>query len=164
MLRLIIVDNEPNIVRGIKQLLEEEAPFELDVYCAISAEEALQLLNKMKIDIALLDIRMPGMNGLELQAKIMEQWPQCKVVFLSGYDDFTFIQTALRNGRAVAHFLVTKLKSYIDHHLDEDLSLDRLSEIVYLNPTYLSRLLKQQAGQGVSQYIMDLRLTNPVIR
>jgi len=98
MLRLMIVDNEPNIVRGIQQLLTEEAPFELDVYGVFSAEEALQLLNKIKIDIALLDIRMPGMNGLELQTRIAEQWPHCKTIFLSGYDEFTFIQTALRNG------------------------------------------------------------------
>ncbi|SFT13059.1 helix-turn-helix domain-containing protein [Paenibacillus sp. BC26] len=98
MYRLLLVDNEPIIVRGLQQLLAEEAPFELDVYGVHSAEEALRLLGIMKIDIALLDIRMPGMNGLELQAKIVEQWPDCKVVFLSGYDDFSYIQTAFRNG------------------------------------------------------------------
>ncbi|MFD0674052.1 response regulator [Cohnella sp. GCM10027633] len=98
MHRLLIVDNEPIIVRGLQQLLSEEAPFELDVYGVHSAEEALRLLGMMKIDIALLDIRMPGMNGLELQARIAEQWPGCKVVFLSGYDDFQYIQTALRQG------------------------------------------------------------------
>lgn len=98
MHRLLIVDNEPIIVRGLQQLLTEEAPFELDVYGVHSAEEALRLLGRMKIDIALLDIRMPGMNGLELQEKIAGQWPDCKVVFLSGYDDFSYIQTAFRNG------------------------------------------------------------------
>ncbi|GLX70580.1 response regulator transcription factor [Paenibacillus glycanilyticus] len=98
MLRLIIVDNEPIIVRGLKQLLTEEAPFELDVYGVHAAEEALKLFGSMRFDIALLDIRMPGMNGLELQARIVEQWPHCKVVFLSGYDDFNYIQTAFRNG------------------------------------------------------------------
>ncbi|MCM3626112.1 response regulator [Paenibacillus glycanilyticus] len=98
MHRLIIVDNEPIIVRGLKQLLTEEAPFELDVYGVHSAEEALRLFGLLRFDIALLDIRMPGMNGLELQARISEQWPHCKVVFLSGYDDFNYIQTAFRNG------------------------------------------------------------------
>ncbi|MDG0814709.1 response regulator transcription factor [Cohnella rhizosphaerae] len=98
MQRIMVVDNEPNIVRGIKQMLEEEAPFELDVYGAYSSEEALRLLGQMKIDIALLDIRMPGMNGLELQARIVAQWPQCRVIFLSGYDDFSYIQAALRGG------------------------------------------------------------------
>lgn len=98
MLRLMIVDNEPIIVRGLQQLLAEEAPFELDVYGVHSAEEALKLLGLIKMDIALLDIRMPGMNGLELQARISEQWPHCRIVFLSGYDDFNYIQTAFRNG------------------------------------------------------------------
>lgn len=98
MHRLLIVDNEPNIVRGLKQLLAEEAPFKLDVYGALSAEEALSLMSRTKIDIALLDIRMPGMNGLELQAEIARRWPSCKTVFLSGYDDFSYIQTAMRGG------------------------------------------------------------------
>ncbi|MHA6480886.1 helix-turn-helix domain-containing protein [Paenibacillus sp. strain BS8-2] len=98
MYRLLIVDNEPNIVRGLKQLLAEEAPYELDVYGALSANEALAVMERTKIDIALLDIRMPGMNGLELQTVIAKNWPSCKSVFLSGYDDFSYIQSAMRGG------------------------------------------------------------------
>ncbi|WP_020619329.1 response regulator [Paenibacillus daejeonensis] len=98
MYRLLIVDNEPNIVRGLKQLFAEEAPYELEVYGALSAEEALRLMQDTRVDIALLDIRMPGMNGLELQAEMAKRWPRCRAVFLSGYDDFAYIQTAMRGG------------------------------------------------------------------
>jgi len=98
MYRLLIVDNEPNIVRGLKQLFAEEAPYELEVHGVLSAEEALRLMQETRIDIALLDIRMPGMNGLELQAEMAKRWPRCRVVFLSGYDDFAYIQTAMRGG------------------------------------------------------------------
>ncbi|GBF76785.1 DNA-binding response regulator [Paenibacillus sp. 598K] len=98
MYRLLIVDNEPNIVRGLKQLFAEEAPYELEVHGVLSAEEALRLMQETQIDIALLDIRMPGMNGLELQAEMAKRWPRCRAVFLSGYDDFAYIQTAMRGG------------------------------------------------------------------
>lgn len=98
MYRLLIVDNEPNIVKGMQQLFLEEAAFELDIYGAYSADEALAMLHRMKIDIVLTDIRMPGMNGLELQSRIVRQWPRCKVIFLTGFDDFSYIQTALRHG------------------------------------------------------------------
>ncbi|PLT44228.1 Two-component response regulator yesN [Paenibacillus pasadenensis] len=97
-MKLLIVDNEPNIVRGIRHLMETEAPWPLEALTATSAAEALEQLERHPIDVALLDIRMPGMSGLELQAVMRERWPACKVVFLSGYDDFSYIQKAMRGG------------------------------------------------------------------
>jgi two-component system response regulator YesN len=54
---------------------------------------------------------------------------------------------------------VEQLKLFIQERLDEDLSLTRLSEIVYLNTSYLSRLFKQIAGVSVTEYIMGLRIS-----
>ncbi|QGQ98737.1 helix-turn-helix domain-containing protein [Paenibacillus psychroresistens] len=140
MFRLMIVDNEPNIVRGLKQLLVEESSLELEVYCAHSADEALLLLNRVKIDIALSDIRMPGMNGLELQARIIEQWPQCKVIFLSGYDDFNYIQTAIRNG-SVDYILKTDGDEVILQAIQKAMTeLSRESEIDNLHEQTQSKL------------------------
>ncbi|MFD0670885.1 helix-turn-helix domain-containing protein [Cohnella sp. GCM10027633] len=98
MYRLLIVDNEPKIVKGLQQLFEEEVGLELEVYRAFSAAEALACLEKIKIDILLSDIRMPGMDGLELHRQVTLRWPRCHVVFLSGYDDFRYVQAALRQG------------------------------------------------------------------
>lgn len=168
MHRIIVVDNEPNIVRGIKQMLEEEAPFELDVYGAYSSEEALRLLGQMKIDIALLDIRMPGMNGLELQARIVAQWPGCRVIFLSGYDDFSFIQTALRGG-SVDYILKTdgdeaivqaiqKALDGLNRALESDLLIERARQQLQLSVGMLQKEYIQRLASGlsaISQHRLD---------
>ncbi|MFC3804179.1 response regulator [Cohnella sp. GCM10012308] len=98
MIRLLIVDNERWIVDSLLDLFGRPGKLELETFGAYSAMEALEVLGRMKIDIVLSDIRMPGMDGLALQREIVRQWPWCKVIFLSGYDDFDYIQQVLRNG------------------------------------------------------------------
>lgn len=98
MYRVLIVDNEPIIADGIYDLLREAEHLELAILKAYSAAEALHCLTAHKIDIVFADIHMPGMSGLELQQIIMERWPYCKVIFLTGVIDFAYVQTAIRNG------------------------------------------------------------------
>ncbi|GBG12387.1 DNA-binding response regulator [Paenibacillus agaridevorans] len=125
MYRLLIVDNEPKIVKGLQQLFEEEQGLlELEVYRAFSAHEALECLERIKIDIILSDIRMPGMDGLELHRQVMLRWPRCRVIFLSGYDDFRYAQAALRQG-GVDYILKTDGDEAIIHAVEraaDDLS------------------------------------------
>lgn len=97
MYRLLIVDNERLIVDNLVDLFQKSETLALEVFGVYTAAAALELMARMKIDIVLSDIRMPGMNGLELQQEINLQWPLCKVIFLSGYDDFEYIQQAMRN-------------------------------------------------------------------
>ncbi|MCU6708931.1 response regulator [Paenibacillus sp. J5C_2022] len=96
MYRLLIVDDEPIIVNGLVDFFTQQDNWPLEVYGANSAEEALQLLLQMRLDIVITDIGMPDMDGLQLQKKIVEQWPRCKLIFLTGYNDFNFVQEALR--------------------------------------------------------------------
>ncbi|RAP74763.1 response regulator transcription factor [Paenibacillus montanisoli] len=98
MYRLLIVDNEPFIVESVLDLFERRAIPELELLCAYSSAEALRCMQTVKIDIVLTDIRMPGMSGLELHREIMKYWPRCKVIFLTGYNDFDYIHEAIRNG------------------------------------------------------------------
>ncbi|MBM7565535.1 response regulator transcription factor [Paenibacillus sacheonensis] len=98
--RMLIVDDEPYIVNSLRMLFEEAEQLKLDLYTATSAAEALDWLGKTRIDIVLSDIRMPGMSGLELQERIREQWPSCKVIFLSGHNEFGYVQAAIQNGSA----------------------------------------------------------------
>jgi two-component system, response regulator YesN len=98
MYRILVVDDEPFIVEGLYSLLSDMQDVELDIYKAHSAKEALQWMNKIKIDIVLSDVNMPNMTGLELQKEIISQWPMCKVIFLTGFNEFEYVQEAIRQG------------------------------------------------------------------
>ncbi|OZB98353.1 response regulator [Paenibacillus sp. XY044] len=96
MYRLLIVDDEPVIVNGLIQLFQENTEFELDVCKAYSAAEALNTAKKMKLDILVSDIRMPQKTGLQLVDEIAYYWPHCRIIFLTGYSEFDYVQAALR--------------------------------------------------------------------
>ncbi|BBH18715.1 hypothetical protein Back11_00600 [Paenibacillus baekrokdamisoli] len=98
MHRLLIVDDEPYTVDGLYELLSATGPAELELYRAYDVDEAADWLNRVKMDIVLSDIKMPGMNGLQLQSWIKDRWPRCKVIFLTGMKDVGFVQQALRCG------------------------------------------------------------------
>ncbi len=99
MYRLLIVDDEPIIVEGLEELFQAlSASHGYEVCSAQSGAEALDVLRSTKIDIVLTDIEMPGMSGHDLHAEIVRHWPHCKVVFLTGYNDFDYVQRAMRNG------------------------------------------------------------------
>ncbi|MDQ0192091.1 response regulator [Paenibacillus wynnii] len=68
----------------------------LDLYKAYSGQEALNLLGRTRVDIVLSDICMPGMDGLELMEHIRRNWPQCKMVFLTGHSDFNYVYQAIQ--------------------------------------------------------------------
>jgi two-component system, response regulator YesN len=98
MIKLLIVDDEPYIVDGLFEMLSESTALDVELYTAYSADEAIQRLLTTKMDIIISDIRMPGMNGLELQRWISERWPKCKVIFLTGFGDIHYAQEAIRFG------------------------------------------------------------------
>lgn len=105
MYRILIVDDEPLIVNSMYQMLRETAHFELEAYRAYNVYEALDCLKQVRIDVVISDIRMPGMSGIELHKQIIESWPRCKVIFLTGYNDFEYAHHAIRTGGVVDYVL-----------------------------------------------------------
>ncbi len=98
MYRMLIVDDEPIIVDGLFDLFQQLAHLPLEVYRAYDGKEAMELSRRARMDIVLTDIEMPEMNGIELQEQLNKLWPKCKVIFLTGYTDFNYIQSSIRNG------------------------------------------------------------------
>ena len=106
MRRVLIVDDEPIIVSGLLSALEE-SPLDVDLYRAYSGEEALNILAGTRMDIVVSDMCMPGMDGLQLMNRIHADWPECRVIFLSGYSEFDMIYRAIQ-GEAVTFLLKTE--------------------------------------------------------
>ncbi|QJD81907.1 helix-turn-helix domain-containing protein [Cohnella herbarum] len=176
MYRLLIVDDEPVIVDGLVQQFERsELPLEL--YAAYDGLEALEIASRLRMDIVLSDIEMPGLNGIGLQVKINRLWPRCKVVFLTGYNDFGYIQSSMRGG-AVDYVLKTEWDEAIIEavckairELTQDMSYERLIEgarqrllasVPMLRKEYLQELLQGEAGTADSRHARFSQLGIPL--
>jgi two-component system response regulator YesN len=98
MYRVILVEDEPAAAENIYDIIRIYCPqFEL-VASGENGEEGLNLARMHHPDLLLTDIRMPGMNGLELIIRLYEELPDIKTMILSGYQDFEYARTALRHG------------------------------------------------------------------
>ncbi|NOU68874.1 response regulator [Paenibacillus sp. LMG 31461] len=107
MYRLLIVDDEPLIAEGLVELFQSMDNLDLDIYRAHHAAGALAITTQLRMDIVLTDIEMPRMNGIELAAEISRQWPKCRTIFLTGYNNFSYIQSSIRTG-AIDYVLKTE--------------------------------------------------------
>ena len=107
MYRMLIVDDEEIIVNSLYEIFNNMKNLDLDVYRAYSGEEAIEWLNRTRIDIVLTDIRMPEIDGLQLLDIIHKSWPQCKVIFLTGYDEFEYVYKAIQHS-GVSYILKTE--------------------------------------------------------
>jgi len=97
MIRVLIVEDDPMVADFNRRYLEQIQGFHL-VAIAGTAEEALAVLAAREIDLILLDIFMPGMNGLELLTTIREMGRSVDVIVVSAARDSRSIKTALRHG------------------------------------------------------------------
>lgn len=96
MYRMLIVDDEEIITDGLYEVFSRFMPEQLDVCKAYSGKEALDWMSRTRIDIVLVDIAMPGMNGLELAKEIQIYWPRCRVIFLTGHSEFDYVYQAFQ--------------------------------------------------------------------
>ena len=96
MYRLLVVDDEEIITDGLTEILNDLGIPGLDIFKAYSGTEALEWLDNTRIDIVLSDIRMPEIGGLELMEIIRRNWPRCRIIFLTGYNDFESIYKAIQ--------------------------------------------------------------------
>jgi two-component system nitrogen regulation response regulator NtrX len=119
MSRVLIVDDEEGIRRSLAGILGDEG---FETTPAAHGEEALRLIGEAPPDLVLLDIAMPGRDGVEILIEIVERWPGLPVVMMSGHGT---IETAVRTTREGAYDFIEKPLSIdkvlitIQHALDQ---------------------------------------------
>jgi len=96
-LKVLIADDHPLIIAGIRRTIEHLDDMQV-VGEARSGAEVAQLVERRCPDIVLMDLRMPGVTGVELIELIRERWPQTKTIVLSACDDRPTIDAALSAG------------------------------------------------------------------
>lgn len=96
-IRVMIVDDQPIVRDGIKMVLSLCNDIDV-VMTASNGEEAFDACSKIGIDVILMDIRMPIMDGVKATKLIKGKYPRIKIVILTTFNDDEFIFEALKNG------------------------------------------------------------------
>jgi two-component system response regulator AtoC len=163
--RILLVDDDPAILRSLADALSD---FGVEVEQAASAEEALGNLARATPDLVVSDIRMPGMDGIELLQLVRERVPDVDVVLMTAYNDMPTVVRAMREG--AFDFLVKpidllELEQVIRRALDDRRSRERtrravedearhyqLNELVGCDPKMIEvfKLVGQLAGSRVN--------------
>ncbi|MBD2462317.1 response regulator transcription factor [Oscillatoria sp. FACHB-1407] len=97
MIRILLVDDQAIIREALKVLLEQQQDFEI-VGTANDGQGAIAQVEALKPDVLLIDILMPGMDGITATQIIYDRFPDVKVIVLSGHDDERYLSQALRSG------------------------------------------------------------------
>ena len=84
-IRILLVDDSPEFLRALSRLLSSDPEMQI-VGQAGSARDALEMMNQSPVDLVLMDIKMPGMNGLEVTGRIKAQANAPRVLILTLYD------------------------------------------------------------------------------
>jgi DNA-binding NarL/FixJ family response regulator len=96
-IKVLIADDHPLIIAGIRRGLDGNDDVEI-VGEAYTGEQLMQLIERRQPTVVLLDMRMPGISGVECIERIAETWPDIKTVVLSASDDRASIDAALNAG------------------------------------------------------------------
>lgn len=116
MKRVLITDDEPRIVRLIKGMIDWEGLLLELAGEALDGFEALRIIKEKRVDILIVDMKMPGMDGMQLINRAIEYNPSLSVIIISGYQEFDYAYQALKKG--VCDYL---LKPINKHDLDRAL-------------------------------------------
>ena len=98
MYSILIVEDEPIIRRGIASLIDFESLGISTVHEVENGEQALQKIREEAPDILLTDINMPKMDGITLAQLVRTEYPQMRIIFLTGYDYVDYLLSAVKIG------------------------------------------------------------------
>lgn len=98
-MKVLLVDDHTLVRKGLAQVLRD-CLTDAAVTEAGSADEAIEILGRDRHDVALVDIRMPGRDGIELLREIRSSWPDVPVIVVTSFDNGEYVKTALSEGAA----------------------------------------------------------------
>jgi len=170
MYRVLIADDENWIRKNISKMIPwERLGLELAAE-ATNGIEALELAEKAQIDIVITDVRMPGLDGLQLAERLLALDPSPRVIIVSGYDEFEYAKKAID----------LKVVSYILKPIDEAKLIEKLSKLIeeldkskenqalkenlpYLRAKIASDLLESGDAESIARFIRWIAEKEPAI-
>lgn len=117
-MKILLVDDESIVRHSMARMIGAmDSSFHIDE--AEDGEEAIEKMGKQRYDLVITDIRMPGMNGLELLSEIRQKYTDTLVIILTGYTDFEYVKTALQH--QAANYLLKPVSSENLHQVILDM-------------------------------------------
>lgn len=132
--KVLLVDDHLIVINGLKYYFQTQPNVEI-VGHALNGEEALRLVEAHRPDVVLMDLRMPDMDGIEATRRITQQYPEVRVVVLTGFADRDAIIPAIRAG-AIGY----QLKD-VDPDILLDTIMAAMSGTQMIHPTVISQWL-----------------------
>jgi DNA-binding NarL/FixJ family response regulator len=115
-IRVLVADDHPLVRDGLVRALTDDGRFAV-VGEANDGHQAVTLAEQLRPDLIVLDVRMPGLDGIQAMTEITQQHPDARVVLLSAFDDEVVVKTALAKGAA----------GYLTKDTDRDVLCDALA-------------------------------------
>ncbi|OQX72312.1 MAG: hypothetical protein B6D61_14115 [Bacteroidetes bacterium 4484_249] len=151
VIKVLITDDHQIIIDGLKSLLEDKEQIEV-IAEASNGKEALDILNLLQVDVVLMDIDMPVMNGIEATKQIKAEYPETKVIILSMYKESGLIKTLIQIGA----------DGYLLKNSDKDELVDAITRVAsgqqYFSPDVTMSLLNK-TSEKQSQFQPDKRVS-----
>jgi DNA-binding NarL/FixJ family response regulator len=109
-MRILIADDNERVRRGVVAILSAEPGWEI---CgeAADGEQAITMAQSLRPDLILVDVSMPGLNGLEVARRLRQDLPQCRILIMSQHDPVQLLPRAIEAG---ANACVDKSSLYQD--------------------------------------------------
>ncbi len=152
-MKVLIVDDHSIVREGMKRLIESESDL---VVCAEAEEgsQALDLADKTRPDIAILDIGLPGMSGLDVIKNLKTRFPHLPMLAVSTYDETIYAERAIRAG-AKGYLMKKESAMKIIEAIRKI-----LSGKLYLSAAVSETILEQLAGSNPSEGDLVGRLSD----
>jgi len=143
-IKVLIVDDHRMFREGIRAGLARYSRFKV-VGEAANAEEAIRVMQQAAPSIVILDIRMPGPSGIDLARRLRREWPEVKILVLSGYDFDQYVRALARIG----------IHGYLLKDSPQKALIEALDEIardgVVLPPRIASKVMRSYASDSVNE-------------
>jgi DNA-binding NarL/FixJ family response regulator len=135
-IRVVLADGHPIVRAGLRAVIEKSKEDIAIVDEAVNGKDVLKIAEKSPVDVYLLDVEMPHLNGIETAERLLKKDPKTKIIILSIHDSRVFVQRALRCG----------VKGYILKESATEEVIQAIKE-VFRGRFFLS--------PGISNYIVD---------
>jgi len=168
--KLLVIDDELGPRESLRMLFKNT----YQVFCADSAQQGLQMLKEVNPDLILMDIRMPGLSGIDALRKIREIDSNISIIMLTGFGALETAQEALRlgaNDYLKKPFDAKEIMEIVDRNIKRTQVSRRrvkaLSEFKELNNRLMNELVKKEhmasLGQASAEFVHDLRTPLTVV-